>query len=342
MNNGRSWLAAGLLASAALATAALAQGTAPATPAAARPAAVAGAPDQQGPRFPNVLLTNQDGVQRRFYDDMVKGKLVLINFIYTSCTAMCPMETARVLQVQRLLGERVGKDVFLYSISIDPARDTPAVLKTYAQQFGAGPGWEFLTGSAEDVNLLMNRLGLYTADLKQVTATQRGDHPTSLIMGNDHTNRWVKRSVMDDAEVLAEVLGQTLNNFQVKRKELPSYEVARQINPGAPGEFTFRARCSTCHTIGGGEAVGPDLAGVFQRRPRDWVARYVSDPEKVRQEQDSIALSLRQRYGDAYMPSFQLDHKEVTDVLAFIEQAASHGQKVAQPSVQGGSAHGER
>src|SRR5262245_20138281 len=84
--------------------------------------------------FPNVPLITQDGTPVRFYDDLLKGKAVAINLIYTSCKDECPLETARLVQVQRLLGDHVGKDIFFYSISIDPKRDTPAVLKAYAEK----------------------------------------------------------------------------------------------------------------------------------------------------------------------------------------------------------------
>src|SRR6267378_854647 len=122
-------------------------------------AAVAGGP-WGAQYFPNVPLTTQDGTVVHFYDDLLKGKAVAINLIYTHCSASCPLETAKLAQVQRLLGDRVGKDVFFYSISIDPRRDTPEVLKAYAQKFHIGPGWLFLTGKEEDIKLLSNKLGL--------------------------------------------------------------------------------------------------------------------------------------------------------------------------------------
>src|SRR3989475_4609812 len=83
--------------------------------------------------FPNVPLTTQDGASVRLYDDLLKGKSVAINVIYTSCKDECPLETARLAQVQKLLGERMGKDIFFYSITIDPKRDKPEVLKAYAR-----------------------------------------------------------------------------------------------------------------------------------------------------------------------------------------------------------------
>src|SRR5919199_6556164 len=102
--------------------------------------------------FPNVPLITQTGQTVHFYDDLLKGKSVAINVIYTRCKDRCPLETAKLAQVQRLLGDRMGRDIFFYSISIDPEFDTPAVLREYAEKFNAGPGWLFLTGKRDDIN----------------------------------------------------------------------------------------------------------------------------------------------------------------------------------------------
>ncbi|HEY4676423.1 MAG TPA: SCO family protein [Candidatus Angelobacter sp.] len=110
--------------------------------------------------FTNLRLTTQDGKTIHFYDDVLKGKIVAINLIYTNCEYSCPLETARMAQVQKILGDRVGKDIFFYSITIDPERDTPQVLKSYAEKFHAGPGWTFLTGKKEDLDLISRKLGL--------------------------------------------------------------------------------------------------------------------------------------------------------------------------------------
>src|SRR5712691_3241571 len=110
--------------------------------------------------FPNVPLVTQDGATVHLYDDLLKGKSVAINVIYTSCKDECPLETARLVQLQRLLGDRMGKDIFFYSITIDPRRDKPEVLKAYAEKFGVGPGWLFLTGNEEDLKLVIKKLGL--------------------------------------------------------------------------------------------------------------------------------------------------------------------------------------
>jgi cytochrome oxidase Cu insertion factor (SCO1/SenC/PrrC family) len=125
-------LVTGLLASHLLVTNQLT--SAPASVLASTPVAadVESATPWGGDYFPNTLLTDQDGQQMRFFDDMIKGKVVVINFIFTTCSDSCPLETARLRQVQKLLGDRVGKDIFFYSISIDPLSDTPEVLKAYA------------------------------------------------------------------------------------------------------------------------------------------------------------------------------------------------------------------
>src|SRR2546427_12373909 len=133
--------------------------------------------------FPNVPLTTQDGTTVHFYDDLLKGKAVAINAIYTNCKDECPLETARLVQVQQLLSDRVGKDIFFYSITIDPQQDTPAVLKAYAEQFGVGPGWLFLTGTQADIDLLSRKLGLYSPPNP---SNKDGHTPSLLEIGRAH------------------------------------------------------------------------------------------------------------------------------------------------------------
>jgi protein SCO1 len=109
--------------------------------------------------FPNVALRTQDDKPVRFYDDLVKDRAVTINFFYAQCDEICPIVTANLAKVQRLLGERVGRDIFMLSVSLKPEQDTPAALKHYAEMHGALPGWTFLTGEKADVELLRRSLG---------------------------------------------------------------------------------------------------------------------------------------------------------------------------------------
>src|SRR5256712_5256590 len=145
--------------------------------------------------FPNVPLTTQDGTTVRLYDDLLKGKKVAINLIYTSCKDECPLETARLVQVQQLLGDRVGKDVFFYSISIDPTRDTPEMLKAYAEKFHVGPGWLFLTGKEDDIKLVAKKLGL---NRRRQPLTRDG-HSASLMIGDEAGGHGVRDSALPNA-----------------------------------------------------------------------------------------------------------------------------------------------
>lgn len=263
--------------------------------------------------FPNVPLTTQDGTTVRFYDDLLKGKAVAINLVYTRCKDECPLETARLVQVQRLLGDRVGKDIFFYSISIDPERDTPAVLKAYAERFGVGPGWLFLTGRPEDVKLIGRKLGLSRLSDR----ANRDGHLPILMIGHEPTGQWMRNSAVDNPWFLATTIG----NFMGWKAPPPgkSYTEAAQHRAPDTGAYVFQSRCSACHTIGRGDAVGPDLAGVTTRRERGWLVRYLRAPDRMLAENDPIAVALAARYRDVPMPNLRLTEGEIATVLAFLE-----------------------
>jgi protein SCO1/2 len=140
--------------------------------------------------FPNVPLQTHDGRSVRFYDDLVKGRKVIINFTYTGCTNTCPRTTANLARVQALLGERVGKDIFLISMSVDPDNDTPEKLKAYAERYHARPGWTFATGRIEDIDAVRRRLGLYDSpDFTQ--------HTGLLTFGNEPEGKWAATPALD-------------------------------------------------------------------------------------------------------------------------------------------------
>jgi protein SCO1/2 len=171
----------------------------------AGPVAIAAGQAQSGPRnrlaehFPNVRLRTQDNRDVRFYDDLVKVKVVLINFMFTTCTSLCPRSTANLVQLQQVLGDHAGRDVFLVSISVDPHHDTPAVLKRYAEQYHTGPGWTFVTGSREDVDLIRRGLGVRDND-------DLSQHTGMLIYGNEAFGRWASTPVMQSPTTLAAIV----------------------------------------------------------------------------------------------------------------------------------------
>jgi protein SCO1/2 len=264
--------------------------------------------------FPNVPLTTQDGTTVHFYDDLLKGKAVAINLIYTHCQDACPLETARLAQVQRLLGDRVGKEIFFYSISIDPEHDTPAALKAYAEKFGVGPGWQFLTGKKEDIALIGEKLGLTSP----ADASSRDGHMPSLMIGHEPTGQWMRNSAVDNPQFLALTLRNFLLGWQAAQP-LPSYtEAPLPLSPSS-GEYLFRSRCAACHTLGQGDAIGPDLAAVTTRRDRAWLARYVLAPEQMRGMKDPTAVGLFNQYKQVRMPNLHLTPEEVAAVIAYID-----------------------
>src|SRR5262245_8143372 len=226
--------------------------------------------------FPNVPLITQDGKTVYFYDDLLKGKIVAINLIYTSCKYACPLETARLAQVQKVLADRMGKDVFFYSISIDPEHDTPEVLKEYAEKFHAGPGWLFLTGKQADIDLIQKKVGLYS----QIDPSNLDGHTPNLLVGNEVTGQWMRNSGVDNAKFLARTIGDWLDNWQRPKANPVSFANAPNVLLDR-GEYTFRNHCAACHTIGDGDRIGPDLAGVKTNRQRAWLETYLLSPERV-------------------------------------------------------------
>jgi protein SCO1 len=152
----------------------------------------------QGLRIPDVSLTDQEGRPVRFYSDLVKGRVVAINFIFTSCTTICPPLGANFAKLRQSLGERAGREVQLISVSVDPANDTPQRLKAWAQKFGFGPGWTLVTGEKGEVDRLRKSLGSYTAD-----AT---GHSSLLLVGNDAKNSWTRVYGLAPPAQIAEML----------------------------------------------------------------------------------------------------------------------------------------
>jgi len=141
-----------------------------------------------GPRkkmmIPDVEVLDQEGNALHFYSDLIKGKTVAINFIFTNCTTICPPLAATFARVQREMGDKVGKDVHFISISVDPLTDTPERLKAWGAKFKAGAGWTFVTGTKQEMDKLLYALG--------ASVSRREDHTPSVIIGNDVKGVWTR------------------------------------------------------------------------------------------------------------------------------------------------------
>lgn len=273
--------------------------------------------DSAQPRFPNTELITQDGKKVHFYDDLVKGRIVAIDFIYTTCQYACPLETARMAQVQKKLGDRVGGDIFFYSISIDPEHDTPQVLKAYMAKYHIGPGWTFLTGKKTEIELLMRRLGVY--DDPSINAD---GHLPHLLIGNDATNTWIRANALDNPSFQARMIGEFLDNF--KHTDLKAEQQKKSGDGSAIANFdrakyVFVRDCGACHTVGQGDKVGPDLLGVTRTRDRQWLARIIQQPEQLLKENDPLATALVKKYNNVRMPNLMVNDDELVLLLDYIQ-----------------------
>jgi protein SCO1 len=266
--------------------------------------------------FPNVPLTTQDGKTVRFYDDLLKGKTVAIYLMYATCQYQCPLETARIAQTQRLLGDRVGRDIFFYAISIDPKHDTPAVLKKYAETYHTGPGWLFLTGQPADIELISKKLGLYTSP----DPSNLDGHSPELMIGNEPTGQWMKNSAADNPKFLSLMIGQYLDSWKhqdgTARK---SYAEAGPLHMDG-GAYIFGTKCAACHTIGRGDSVGPDLLGVTSVRDRAWLTHFIVAPNEMLSQGDPIAKALFKKYNQVQMPNVGLSDFDLKAVIGYLDR----------------------
>jgi protein SCO1/2 len=129
-------------------------------------------------------LLDQDGKTVRFRTDVVGDRIVVIDTFFTTCGLICPILGAIMMDLQEKAGDRLGKEVVLVSISVDPLTDIPPRLKKYGEQWEARPGWVFLTGSKSGVDQVLAGLGLYTADF--------ADHPPAFLVGDGKTGEWTR------------------------------------------------------------------------------------------------------------------------------------------------------
>ena len=149
--------------------------------------------------FTNLELINQDGETVRFYDDVLKDKVVVINFIFTNCEGACPLMTHKLTLVRDRLDEHVGKPLQFVSLSLDPQRDTPAAMKEFAKTHHADhDGWVFLTGNADHLDTIISKLGQYTEDMEA--------HSTMMLAGNVNTAHWIKILPQEQPPAIAEKL----------------------------------------------------------------------------------------------------------------------------------------
>jgi len=154
--------------------------------------------------FTDVELINQNGEKMRFYSDLLQGKVVIINSFFATCQGSCLPLNQNLAKVQEALGDRLGKDVYIVSISVDPTVDTPPNLKEYAKKLKARPGWFFLTGAKENVDFALKKIGQFVPD--------KQDHLNIFIIGNERTGLWKKAFGLAKSEELVKVVESVVND----------------------------------------------------------------------------------------------------------------------------------
>jgi protein SCO1/2 len=278
--------------------------------------------------FPDLPVVTQDGKTLHFYDDLIKGKIVVVNFVYTSCSRLCPIETARLAEVKDRLGDAVGRSIFFVSMTVDPEHDTPDLLKAFADAFGArSPGWQFVTGRPEDIDAINAKFGDRSAE------SGLNSHRNEILIGNDATGDWERDSSFNDVNQLLMTIRLMDPNYRNKPGTTQD-----QVAAGTwyyrlsdhPGQAMLQKLCAPCHTIGGGVRVGPDLRGVADRRAPSWLADFIMDPAKVLARKDPDAFALAARFPSVHMPFMGLGETDAADLIAYLRDQTSHPSVSAQ------------
>lgn len=164
---------------------------------------------KQGPRsryFPNVMVDTHEGGKLRFYDDLVQGKIVIFNMMYSVCTGICPGNTANLLRVQEILGNRVGKDIFMISMTLQPVFDTPNALRDYVKLYNIRPGWTFLTGKPDEMESIRRKLGFFNDD--PAIDRKLSNHTGMLRVGNERLDRWFMMPALSQPQQIAHAIRQ--------------------------------------------------------------------------------------------------------------------------------------
>jgi protein SCO1 len=154
--------------------------------------------------FTDVVLINQYGKEMRFYSDLIKGRTVIVIPFFTSCTGACPVMNRNLAKIQSWLGNRLGRDAYIISLSVDPSRDTVERLRAYAEKVDARPGWFFLSGTRENVDVALTKLGQ--------RVEQPEAHTNLMIIGNDVTGLWKKAFGLADSAALIRIVESVIDD----------------------------------------------------------------------------------------------------------------------------------
>ena len=158
----------------------------------------------QEQHLPNLPLINHEGKRVFFYDDLVKGKVVTLNFFFAQCDEVCPMVSANLARVQKTLGAQVGRDIHMYSFTLKPEEDTVEVIRKYREKYHAGPGWDFFTAKPDDMEKLRKAIGFTYPDPK--IDGDKTQHIGNIRYGNEPLMYWSACPGMAHVDFIVETL----------------------------------------------------------------------------------------------------------------------------------------
>jgi protein SCO1/2 len=169
------------------------------------------------------------------------------------------------------------------------------------------------------VDLLSKKLGLYS----EPNADNKDGHMPTLLIGNEVTGQWMRGSALDNPKFTATLIGNWMNSWNTA-KAATSYAEAVPLQLSGKGEYLFSTKCVACHSIGGGDKIGPDLAGVTATRDRHWLTRFIAGPDRMRD--DPIVKGLFEKFNEMRMPNLSVSEDEAADILGYVDAqtAAAH------------------
>jgi cytochrome oxidase Cu insertion factor (SCO1/SenC/PrrC family) len=288
--------------------------------------------------FTDVELVDQNGAKVRFYSDLLAGKVVVINSFFATCNGSCPVMSAAFRKIQTALGDRVGRDVHLVSITVDPETDTPAQLRKFAKAASAGPGWRLVTGSKENVSQALRKLGLLT-ETKET-------HTAIVLIGNEPKGVWKKAFGLAGADeivrLVAEVAAESsaLSESEKRGRHLYRHGESLSSRPvtalvGADGATEIAASAVACGSCHGVEGRGVPEGSI---EPADiraaTLANFLVTPKRRRPRYDDALLARALREGrDAaeqplapVMPRYGMDDRDLADLIAYLRRLGNEPQ----------------
>ena len=282
--------------------------------------------------FTNLTLVTHEGDEVRLYDDLIRDKIVVFTFSYTLCPDICGLSTARLAQMVDWLGDRIGRDIFVYSITLDPGTDTPERLAEYRKAFGAPDGWVFLTGTQAEIDIVRHKLGERSRSLNE--------HRSDMVIGNGSTGQWRRMSVMGNLVTATEAvlsLDPSWRRPEPGPRSGTTTDDRRYTISDTRGEGLFITACAACHSIGEGVRVGPDLAGVTLRRDPAWLQSFIRAPDRMLAAGDPTATALDAAFPAVRMPNLGIGELDAQDLIHYLaRQAEDLGQSPVETAEQAG------